>query len=59
MSEPRRTDHVFLQGDNFVCLHCGDRYRMNLPCPISVMAAAAQAYSDIHQHCEPQEKPHA
>lgn len=52
----KNTDHVVMQGDLFVCRHCGATYKMNLPCPINVMTAAIKAYVDTHKDCTPQEK---
>lgn len=49
----RNTDHVVMDGPTMVCQRCGDRYTMNLPCPISVWSAAAGAYIKIHRHCRP------
>lgn len=43
--------HVLLEGETFVCHNCGQRYRMNLPCPVSLFAVAASEYSRIHRHC--------
>lgn len=52
VSAPRRnTDHVVLQGSQFTCLHCGATYEMNLPCPITVMVAAINAYTASHAGC--------
>lgn len=49
------TDHVVMEGSVFVCLHCGSRYGLNLPCPINVMTAAINAYVLDHKHCKQME----
>ena len=56
MSTEKNTDHVYMQGPAFFCAHCGQRYVMNLPCPIDVVVAACQAYVDLHADCPAPEK---
>lgn len=46
-------DHVVLQGEEMVCLHCGRRQRMAFPIDLAVFAAAGKAYSAKHRHCKP------
>lgn len=48
------SDHVVMEGNTFVCLHCGpgQNYKMNLPCPINVMTAAMNAYVLTHKYCQ-------
>jgi hypothetical protein len=52
---PKRTgtEHVVLQGSDFFCSHCGDRYTMNMPAPISLMVAACDAFAKDHRDCRP------
>jgi len=40
-----------MDGHVFHCLHCGQRYALNLPCPINVSVAAMNAFVDLHEHC--------
>ena len=47
-------DHVVLKDNEFVCLHCGQRYAPSLPAPISVMVAMTNAFLRIHKNCQPQ-----
>lgn len=58
---PDRTDHVVLdlKTSELHCKHCGDRYRMALPCNLSVLIGASEAYRRVHRHCRPAEVAHA
>ncbi len=47
------TDHVVMRGNDFVCLHCGQRYRPTLPAPINVMVAMSRAFGRAHRDCQP------
>lgn len=47
-------DHVVLNGqtNECVCEHCGQRYKVNMPVPMSIMTAIIDAFLDIHHKCE-------
>ena len=50
----RNTDHViydYVVGA-FKCNHCGDVYKMALPCPLGVMEASMKAYLKSHRGCK-------
>lgn len=47
------TDHVVMQGNEFVCLHCGRRYAPAMPAPVSVFTAMTNAFIKDHKHCQP------
>ena len=36
------------------CLHCGQKYAMNLPCIVSVWVAAMKEFSKVHRNCRDQ-----
>lgn len=46
-------EHVVLVRDTATCLHCGQEYKINMPCPISVMTAVCKAFTDEHRRCRP------
>lgn len=46
-------DHVVLQGEVMLCLHCGARQPVAFPIDIAVLAAAGKAYSATHRRCKP------
>lgn len=47
-------DHVVLEkGTNdCVCTHCGQRYHIHMPVPMSIMTAIVDAFLEAHHHCE-------
>lgn len=48
-----KCDWVYIEintGD-WVCDACGERYKMNMPCAITVMSAAMKAFLDVHKSC--------
>jgi hypothetical protein len=48
-----RVDHVVLADDGgFKCSHCGAKYAMNQPAPISVFTEACRAFVSDHEFCE-------
>lgn len=52
MTKPKRKEaHVVLDGSDFVCLNCGTRYAMKMPCPIGVWGAAAKQFDRDHKAC--------
>lgn len=54
MKSTKNTDHVVMAGDagnTFHCLHCNQRYTMNLPCNIDVFVAASRAFIALHASC--------
>lgn len=36
----------------FLCLHCGDTYELNLPCPIEFPEALMKIWRKLHKTCE-------
>lgn len=47
-----RADHVTMRGPGlFCCERCGQRYELNLPAPIDLWLAAAQAWLAQHRSC--------
>lgn len=44
-------DHVVLSEGAFHCKHCGDRYPMQLPCDLGVLAGASRSYVARHRNC--------
>ena len=55
MSQDRpNSDHVIMgEQGALLCRHCGQRYVLNMPCPIAVFAAACEAYAKLHAACPP------
>lgn len=49
----RNTNHVVLQGSDFVCQNCGSRYTPALPAPINVATAMMNAFVKDHANCKP------
>lgn len=47
-------DHVVLEkGTNdCVCTHCGQRYHIHMPVPMSIMTAIVGAFLEAHHQCE-------
>lgn len=47
-------DHVVLEkGTNdCVCTHCGQRYHIHMPVPMSIMTAIVDAFLEAHHQCE-------
>ena len=47
-------DHVVLEkGTNdCVCMHCGQRYHIHMPVPMSIMTAIVDAFIEAHHKCE-------
>ena len=47
-------DHVVLEkGTNdCVCTHCGQRYHIHMPVPMSIMTAIVDAFMEAHHQCE-------
>ena len=52
------TDHVVLEKCTNACLctHCGQRYQINMPVPISIMTAIIDAFIDSHRECQKTEE---
>jgi sugar/nucleoside kinase (ribokinase family) len=50
-------DHVVLEkGTNdCVCMHCGQRYHIHMPVPMSIMTAIVDAFLEAHHQCEKRE----
>lgn len=48
-----KVDHVVIQGQEFVCLHCGRRYAPTLPSPINMYAAMVRSFLKDHKACKP------
>lgn len=48
----KNTNHVVMQGSDFVCQHCGSRYTPSLPAPINVATAMMQAFVKDHTNCK-------
>lgn len=55
----QNTNHVVMQGNQFVCLHCGRRYTPTLPAPINVATAMMKAFVKDHEHCKAPAEPAA
>lgn len=49
-------DHVVLEkGTNdCVCTHCGQRYHIHMPVPMSIMTAIVDAFLEAHHQCAKQ-----
>lgn len=56
MTETRgkQRDWMRWSGDGVLtCEHCGARYAMNLPAPITIVQAIVREWSTLHQKCKP------
>lgn len=51
-------DHVVLEKgtDDCVCTHCGQRYHIHMPVPMSIMTAIVDAFLEAHHQCEKPEE---
>lgn len=48
----KRAAHVrLLPPGTFFCSHCGEKYAMAMPAPVSIMAAACEAFAKEHRRC--------
>lgn len=49
------TDHIVMSAkeNKIRCRHCGDAQQLQLPIPVYLMAALADAYIKRHAECEP------
>lgn len=45
--------HVVMDGNAFVCRHCGEVYRPTLPATILMFAGMAKVFVDQHKACRP------
>ena len=47
-------DHVVLEKvtNDCVCTHCGQRYHIHMPVPMSIMTAIVDAFLEAHHQCE-------
>jgi len=52
----RKLDHIRLRKRTVHCLHCRDKYTMNLPCLLSVWLAAMKEFCRAHSRCKPKPK---
>lgn len=49
----RNTDHVVMRNNEFVCLHCGQRYTPSLPATIPMFTAMTNSFLQQHRNCKP------
>jgi hypothetical protein len=47
------SEHVVLVKDTATCLHCGQEYKISMPCPITVLSAICEAFTADHRRCSP------
>jgi hypothetical protein len=47
-----RINHVKLEGREFLCEHCGTRYAMAQPAPVTLVIAASSAFLLQHKWCQ-------
>lgn len=51
----RATDWIVMDfkqdGAPWTCRRCGEVYRMNMPCSVTVYVAASKAFVSIHRYC--------
>jgi len=52
-----KSDHVVMQGNEFVCLHCKETYAPTIPCSMIMFSTMAKQFSSEHREC-PAPKPH-
>lgn len=50
--EAVNTDHIVLQHNECFCSHCGQKYAVNMPCPIYIFEAIINAFLAKHVECE-------
>lgn len=51
-SAPSGPQHVRLEPDTtLACLHCGERYRVNVPVPMSLLLAMMKQWTENHAGC--------
>lgn len=47
------TNHVTLGSNELLCLNCGGRQAVAMPCAIPILVAIQEAFSKLHAKCEP------
>jgi hypothetical protein len=50
----RKGDHVVCRdnGATALCLHCGKKFTLVLPCVLSVWVAAMREFCRVHRNCK-------